>query len=168
MVLIINRRRTAAPGRVVIVESGKPLEIGREFLLLNPPIEPNHFRVILTDDLCCPGQPVVQIGRIGMPVKVVFIRGSAVRGTVEGCKLRVIHIGIESPAAIHEEVMFGTMRGCAEMQPGGAHGFLQVTDHVPLRPHFRGAPIAEVRIVHGESIMVFSHGDHVPGAGFPE
>src|ERR1019366_8129021 len=75
------------------------------------------------------------------------------------------NIGVELHAAVVPPPMLGAMRRHAEVQAALASGGSKLTNHVTLRPHLRRIPVADVRVVHGESVAVLAYRHNVAGSG---
>ena len=153
---------SALPFRAAVVVIGrKLLEIRLEDGLLDPPVEPDDFGMILLDDLRRARQPVIEIILIGL-------RLIGLRRAVEPGIARVSDIGIERHAAIVEPPVLGAMRRRAEVQSLPSDGCGQLVHHVALWPHPGGAPLGQVAVVHREAVVMLRHGDHVFRSGLPE
>ena len=127
--------------------------------MLNPPIEPEHLRVVAIHDLAGARQPFVEVrGRRPVRrVRVALIGRLGQRVAIQAAVAIVLHIGREAAAAVEKEPVLGAMVRYAEDQPLGAHGIGQLADQVALRPHLHRTPLGELAIVHRKAIVVFGH-----------
>ena len=60
------------------------------------------------------------------------------------------------------------MAGDAEPHAFRADRFFQFADDVSFGPHLGRGPIGVRTVVHGEPVVVFGDGNHVPGSRFVE
>ena len=131
--------------------------------------------MVLLDDLRIPREPVVGVGRADVGPVILQIASVAffvlqlnLRRPVQGGVLRVVDVGRDATAAIHEPIVLDAMGGCAKVKALGPDCFFQVTDQITLRPHLDSGPVGETAVVHLETVMVLKDGNDITRAGFFE
>ena len=168
VILDINDAGKAVFCGVVVVEGGETRDIGTIVGLANPPIEIHDVGFVFLDDFRGASEPVVgifgaDVGPIVHKDIGLFLE-PVVSGAVEGGELRIVDVGAEGAAAVEEPIVFGTMKGSAEMEAFGTNGDGELADNVTMRTHLGGGPVGDVGGVHGEAVVMLSDGDDVASA----
>lgn len=172
IVFEIDYRWNAIPAGEVVVEGGELGDVPAKSWLADPPIEIEDLGLILLGKLHRTSEPVA---RPSFTDPGPFIVGDEIwivhpwmGRPIQRRVLRIVHIRAYVTALIEVVVMFGAMGGEAKMQSGAANRFGEVPNDIAMRPHLHRRPIGEVRVVHGETVVVFRNWDHVSGAGMFE
>ena len=136
----------------------------------DPEIEPDQVGMILVDQFAGAGKPIVlerPIVRwpvvllvVGKSIGVQIVDVPAVQPEV----LWINRVEIGSTSVIGP--IEGSMAGYAESHAFRADRFCQFADNVSFRSHLGRGPIRVRTVVHGEPVVVFGDGNHVPGSRF--
>src|ERR1700730_4740114 len=118
--LVVDNPQRALHGSLIVEKGSKASQVRAYFRMPNPEIEVEKLGVILLDNFGVARQPVARKLRTHIgPVleKVVSFSIECelkMCWTIKACQLRIVHVGLNVAAGVHEPVVFDTMRRRSE------------------------------------------------------
>src|SRR6266478_4154231 len=70
-------------------------------------------------------------------------------------------IGVNGAADSEKEIVLDPVRRRSKVKAFGPYRFCQVANHVAVWAHLGRGPVAQSAVIHGETIVMFGHRDHV-------
>src|SRR5205809_218140 len=142
VILDVDHARNSVRRAKVVMERRKSRNVAPIVRLARPPVEVHHLGMIFLHNLGHARQPIIGVLRANVcPVVQNHLLGigkPGVRRAIERSVLGIVYIGAQGAATVEKPVVFGAaIYEVPKCRPSARTGLRQVTNHIPLRPHFR-------------------------------